>query len=152
MSETGVPSLEPVGTTQGWEHFEHEADMGIRGFGPTVEAAFAEVAVALTAVVVDPQSLRTDTRKTVEVQAADPELLLLEWIDALIFEMAVNHMLFSRFALTIDDGRLTATAWGEGLDPERHAPAVEVKGATFTALRVSQEPGGGWVAQCVVDV
>ena len=31
-------------------------------------------------------------------------------------------------------------------------PAVEVKGATMTGLRVAQERDGSWVAECVVDV
>jgi tRNA nucleotidyltransferase (CCA-adding enzyme) len=26
--------------TPNWEHFPHEADMGVRGIGPTKEAAF----------------------------------------------------------------------------------------------------------------
>jgi SHS2 domain-containing protein len=37
------------------------------------------------------------------------------------------------------------------VDPVRHEPAVEVKGATYTALRV-QQTDGHWLAQCVVDV
>jgi tRNA nucleotidyltransferase (CCA-adding enzyme) len=35
---------------------------------------------------------------------------------------------------------------------QQHRPAVEVKGATFTALRVSQRDDGLWLAQTVVDV
>jgi SHS2 domain-containing protein len=46
---------------------------------------------------------------------------------------------------------LKGTAWGEPVEVERHAPAVEPKGATFTELKVSKE-GGGWIAQCVIDV
>ena len=46
---------------------------------------------------------------------------------------------------------LHAQAWGELVDPARHHPAVEVKGATYTALRVARE-NGEWVAQTVVDV
>jgi tRNA nucleotidyltransferase (CCA-adding enzyme) len=46
---------------------------------------------------------------------------------------------------------LRATAYGELVDVERHEPAVEIKGATLTALQVREEPGG-WRAQCVVDV
>jgi tRNA nucleotidyltransferase (CCA-adding enzyme) len=34
---------------------------------------------------------------------------------------------------------------------QRHQPAVEVKGATYTALRVAPIEGG-WLAQTVVDV
>ncbi|HKJ23114.1 MAG TPA: archease, partial [Gammaproteobacteria bacterium] len=39
----------------GWEHFPHDADVGIRGTGDTPEEAFAQAAVAMTAVVTDPE-------------------------------------------------------------------------------------------------
>ena len=61
-------------------------------------------------------------------------------------------MLFGRFAVVLDDHALAAQAWGEPLDRLRHRPAVEVKGATYTALSVARRPDGMWVAQCVVDV
>ena len=61
-------------------------------------------------------------------------------------------MLFSRFDVAIEASRLEASALGEAIDVQRHQPAVEVKGATFTGLRVAQEPNGLWTAQTVVDV
>lgn len=134
----------------GWEHFGHEADIGVRGFGATPEEAFAQAAQALTAVVtrapVEPLSAVEVTCK-----APDLELLFVDWLNAIIYEMAVRRMLFSRFDVRIEDNRLAATLWGEGVDVARHAPACEPKGATYTALRVAQD-GEGWSAGCVVDV
>jgi tRNA nucleotidyltransferase (CCA-adding enzyme) len=60
-------------------------------------------------------------------------------------------MLFSRFVVRVEGTRLAGEAWGEKVDPARHRPAVEVKGATYTTLRVARE-NGVWVAQTVVDV
>jgi len=136
----------------GWEHFSHDADIGVRGFGATPAEAFAQAALALTAVVT-----RADVRPLAAVAvtcaAPDLELLLVDWLNAVIYEMAVRRMLFARFAVTIDQGpRLEATMWGEPVDVGRHAPACEPKGATYTALRVAQEPEGMWSAGCVVDV
>lgn len=93
-------------------------------------------------------------REAVEVrcEAPDDELLLVDWLNALVFEMATRSMLFGRFAVTIDDHRLHGIAWGEPIDPARHAIGVEVKGVTYTALKVAPQPDGRWVAQCVVDV
>jgi len=65
--------------------------------------------------------------------------------------MATRRMLFSRFAVRLQGARLAAEAWGEPVDGARHQPAVEVKGATYTGLRVAPQDGG-WVAQTVVDV
>ena len=85
-------------------------------------------------------------------QALDDDLLLYEWLNALIYQMATRKMLFSQFAVEISGGNLSATAWDEPIDVRRHAPAAEAKGATLTALRVARADGGGWLAQCVVDV
>ena len=65
--------------------------------------------------------------------------------------MAVRSMLFGRFEVRLEDGRLEGQAWGEPVDRLRHHPAVEVKGATYTQLSVHQE-GDDWVAQAILDV
>jgi SHS2 domain-containing protein len=66
--------------------------------------------------------------------------------------MATRRMLFSRFEVRLDGGRLDADAWGEPVDVGRHCPAVEIKGATYTELDVRRLADGAWLAQCVVDV
>lgn len=136
-----------------WEHFEHLADMGIRGHGATPAEAFEQAALALTAVVTDPATVAPRTPVILDCRAADRELLLVAWLNALVLEMATRRLLFSRFEVAISgDEGLHATAWGEPVDRARHAPAVEVKGATLTALSVAPAADGGWIAQCVVDV
>jgi SHS2 domain-containing protein len=139
-----------------WEHFPHAADVGVRGLGPTIEAAFAAAASAMTAVVADPAAILPDMKVEVDCAAPDAELLLVEWLNALVFEMATRHMLFARFRVRLRPGgdgpwRLAGAAWGEPVDRERHGLGVEVKGATYTALKVAPADGG-WLAQCVVDV
>lgn len=135
-----------------WEHFPHEADMGVRGVGATKEEAFEQSAVALTAIITDPQSVKLEMSVEVSCEAPDDELCLVDWLNALIYEMATRKMLFGRFDVTLDGSRLHGEAWGEKIDVARHQPAVEVKGATYTALRVEQDQKGVWIAQCVVDV
>jgi len=135
-----------------WEHFPHEADMGVRGTGASREQAFEQAALALTAVIADLDKVAA--RESVEIgcEAPDDELLFVDWLNSLVYEMATRHMLFSRFAVQIEGHKLTAQAWGEPIDRTRHQPVVEVKGATYTGLRVVQAADGHWVAECIVDV
>jgi SHS2 domain-containing protein len=126
--------------------------MGVRGVGPTKEDAFEQAAVALTAVITDPESVAPLEEIVVECEAPDDELLLAEWLNALIYQMATRRMIFARLEVRFDDSRLGARAWGEPIDVGRHNPAVEVKGATYTQLKVARGETGGWLAQCVVDV
>mgnify|MGYP003576693937 CR=1 FL=1 len=135
-----------------WEHFPHEADMGVRGFGRSKEEAFEQAAVALTAVISDPESIEAKEMIEIACEAPDDELLLVNWLNAVVYEMATRQMLFGRFHVALDGTALHGQAWGEAIDVDRHDPAVEVKGATCTGLKVAQDDAGRWFAQCVVDV
>jgi protein archease len=134
-----------------WEHYEHAADIGVRGLGATKAEAFAQAAAAMTAAVTDLAAVRPLEPVSVRCEAPDDELLLAEWLNALVYEMATRRMLFSKFDVRMEDGKLEAQAWGEAIDRGRHHPAVEVKGATLTTLRVVRH-GEGWLAQTVIDV
>lgn len=141
-----------TGAAGGWQHFAHGADIGVRGCGDSAAAAFEQAALALTAVVTDPALVRPQESVRIECTAPDLDLLLYEWLNTLVFHMATRRLLFAGFDVEIVGGWLRAVARGEFVDVERHAPAVEVKGATLTELAVRQEPDGHWIAQCVLDV
>ena len=134
-----------------WEHFAHDADIGIRGWGSTPAEAFEQAAHALTAVVTQ-ANVVPRTEVGVSCSAPDLELLFVEWLNAIIYEMAVRRMLFGQFVVQIEKGQLKGTLRGEPVDIARHAPAAEPKGATYTALKVAQGADGLWSAACVVDV
>jgi SHS2 domain-containing protein len=141
-----------MATSPRWEHFPHDADMGVRGIGASKEEAFEQAALGMSAVVTDVQALHANIAIEIECAAADDELLLVEWLNALIYEMATRRMLFGKFAVRIEGRNLAGTAWGEAIEAGRHELAVEVKGATCTELLVRQDDAGLWHAQCVVDV
>ncbi len=139
-------------TTAHWEHFEHQADIGIRGIAPTLEQAFEQAAVAMTAVVTDPDLITPSTVVSLHCEAPDTELLFVNWINELVYQMSVHGLLFKHYQVFIKNGALSATAFGVAVDRQKHQPAVEIKGATFTELRVYRQADGAWLAQCVVDV
>jgi len=139
-------------TIKRWEHFPHGADIGVRGIGATKEESFEQAALALTAVITDPETVAPNARIEVACEAPDDELLLVDWLNAIVYEMAIRRMLFSRFEVRIDGSKLEGRIWGEPVDAIKHEPAVEVKGATCTELRVGKGQNGSWLAQCVVDV
>ena len=139
-------------TTSYWEHFEHEADIGVRGIAPSLAESFEQTALAMTAVVTDLSCVASDTDIAIECSASDNEILLVDWLNCLIYEMATRKMLFSRFKVTIRNEQLRAIPSGETINILKHQPAVEIKGATYTELKVIQQANGLWLAQCVVDV
>lgn len=134
-----------------WEHYSHTADMGIRGFGITMEEAFAAAALAMVAISVEPKKIKQKQKVKVVCEQQENELLLIAWLSSLLYEMATRKMLFSKFEVSIKGEQLTGKAWGEKLDLKRHRPVVEIKGTTYSDLKVMQEKGR-WIAQCIVDI
>lgn len=134
-----------------WEHFSHDADIGVRGWGKTIEEAFEMTAMALTGVIANVKKI--DPQESIEISCSAPdiEILLVDWLNAIIFQIETRQMLFSQFYVEINDLQLKATLKGELINREKHYPAVDVKGATFTELKVQQQ-NGLWIAQCVLDV
>jgi len=135
-----------------WEHFSHGSDIGVRGIGKSPEEAFEQAAIALTGVVADVTTVQQQETVEVHCDAPDLELLLVSWLNAVIYEMAVRKMLFSGFRINLVGCSLTGTLAGEAADPECHQVAVEAKGATVTELKVNCDQDGQWLAQCVIDV
>lgn len=135
-----------------WRHFDHKADIGIEGTGPSMEMAFAQAGLALNAVISDLKSVRPVTARSVKCSGDDSELLFFDFINEIIFLISTEGMLFSQVDVRIKGSELEAGLLGEAINPERHDPAVEIKGASFNGLVVRQDEKGLWIAGCVVDV
>jgi SHS2 domain-containing protein len=134
-----------------WQHFPHDAGLGVRGFGDTLNQAFEQAAMAVTGAVTDAERVSDRERIEIGCEASDHESLLLDWLNAVIDQMTVRKMLFRRFAVHIDDGRLRGEAWGEPFRADEHKPALRVRGASRTHLRVDRRPNDTWVAECVLS-
>lgn len=134
-----------------WEHFAHGADIGIRGKGFCIEEAFEMAALSLSSVVTSLEKIDPYITVHIHCEEKDVELLFYDWINALIFEMDTRKILFKKFHIQIVDGVLDAECVGQKIDSSIHEPAVDIKGATMTELKV-EEINKEWIAQCVVDV
>ena len=135
-----------------WEYFDHGADIGVRGIGRSRSEAFRQAALALAALVADPQSVRPERSLGIVCAAPDDDILLFDWLNRLVYLMSSNDMIFHDFHVTVTDGGLAAMASGEPVDRRRHEIRVEPKGATYTELSVAKTATGDWIAQCVIDV
>lgn len=132
--------------------FEHKADIGIRGTGKTLAEAFEETAKAMFGIMWSLENVKPKQEIKIHCTADDNEALLIEWLNALLAEADVNEMVFSEFHAKVDGKKLSGKAIGEKRDLAKHYPKTEVKAATYSSLKVRQNDGGTWVAQCVVDV
>lgn len=135
-----------------WEHLEHGADIGVRGYGASLAQAFTQAALSMSAIVTDLDKIEPGESIDIECEAPEFDLLLVDWLNEIVYQMATRSMLFGRFDVQILDHRLQAQLHGEKVDQGKHQPAVEIKGATFTDLKVYRNSDDEWVAQCIIDV
>lgn len=135
-----------------FEFFEHTADLGIRVRSADLETLFTEAALALFSVIVENLSaVEPRMRYEVCLPAEEPEYLLFDWLNKLLYVFDSERMLFSRFEVSITDEGLRGFAWGEALDPYRHQLSHEVKAITYHELKV-KKCEDGWLAEVIVDI
>jgi SHS2 domain-containing protein len=137
-----------------YDYFEHQADMGIVGRGPTVEEAFAQAARALFDLMMDIERVRPLRKVSIRCQAHDRDELLVEWLNGLLAEADIRQLGFGKFHVEmLGRNELEGSAWGEPFDSRRHHPKTEVKAATYSMLFVGREGDEvEYVARCVVDL
>ena len=135
-----------------YETFEHTADLGLRARAPDLNALFAEAAACLfSAIVEDPSAVRPLQRIDLRIDGTDRDYLLFDWLRELLYRFDPGHLVLSRFEAHFREGGLRGSAWGEPLDPARHALAHEVKAITYHGLKV-ERTADGWLAEVIVDI
>ncbi|MCD6188701.1 MAG: archease [Thermococcus sp.] len=138
-----------------WEHYEHTADIGIRGYGDTLEEAFEAVAIALFDVMVDVRKVEKKEVREIEVEGEDLYSLLYNFLEELLILHDTEGLVFGDFEVKIEKTeqgyRLKAKAYGEKLS-EKHEPKEEVKAITYHEMEIKQLPSEEWIAQLVPDI
>ena len=148
MGKKEMGKLRPVM----WETFDHAADIGIRGFGSSLEEAFENGARALFSIMVEDLS-KIVPERAVEISCSSFDLtgLFVAWINELLAQADIRGMVFKDFAVGLNNLDLKGTARGQKWERCAAGRGIEVKGATFAEAAVEKKDGL-WIAQCVVDV
>ena len=119
---------------------EHTADVGLVAYGETLAKAFANAAYGLFSIIAELKTVKETETRQLELSEEDPEALLFEWLNSLVYLFDVEMILFKRFEITDFDGcRLRAVCYGEKYDPSHHHLKTGVKAATYHMLKVDGE-------------
>jgi len=136
----------------GWEHFEVEADVGVRAWGATRAQAIAQATLGVFALIVVPAEVEPRERREVRAQADGPEALLVAWIDECLYVHDIEGFVVHDVELSVCTDTLAhGVLHGEPLDPARHRVGTVVKGATYHGLEVAVRNGVHEV-KIIVDV
>ena len=135
-----------------FELFEHTADLGLRVRAGTLEELLSEAARGLLAMLIaNPAAVRCIQVKTFELGPEEPEFLLFDWLNELLYAFETEKLLLVEFDLRLEGGELRATCRGEPMDAARHQMEHEVKAITYHGLRVEQT-AEGWEAELIMDI
>lgn len=135
-----------------WEHLIQRHEVGLRGHGHTPDEAFAQAALALMALIVEPGRVAPDSATDLECRSVVPSLLLIDWLQLLQAEILLRNRLFCAFDVHITGNHLHAMAWGESLDVTRHSPAADLHAVRVEAAQLVSSGATGWTAECVVHL
>jgi SHS2 domain-containing protein len=127
---------------------EHTADWAIRVRGKTLSELFINVAIGMYSLVADLPSGKAEIERTVDVEGVDPETLLINWLNELVYHTEMDNEVFSEFVMqSFEPHHLRATVRGSAT----HQLKKHIKAATFNDLCIIPTENG-YEATVVFDV
>ena len=137
---------------KGFEVLDHTADIGIVAYGADIKDLFINAAVGLFSLIAKLDDIKEDVQQELELSAEDKEVLLIEWLNELIYILEVEHIIFSRFEIQeISGNRLRAKCFGEKIKPGQHKLKREIKAATYHMLRINKS-SRGYEVKVIFDI
>ena len=141
-----------MSTVKPFEIIDHTADIGIVAYGADIKQVFANAALGLFNLMADLGNLKEDTKRQIELSAEDVEVLLVEWLNELIYISDVEHIIFKRFEINeLSNTQLRAICFGEKIKSGQHKLKREIKAATYHMLRLNKE-NGSYKVQIIFDI
>jgi len=135
-----------------FEIIDHTADIGIVAYGTDIKQVFANAALGLFNLMADLDDFKEDLQRELELSAEDVEVLLVEWLNELIYIFDVEHIIFERFEIEeLTDTKIKAKCFGEKIKPGQHKLKREIKAATYHMLRIGKEDGT-YKVQVIFDI
>jgi SHS2 domain-containing protein len=136
---------------------EHTADKGLAVEATSLPDLFETAARGLFHLMIDPDRHPSTEQVTLEQDAPDLEMLMVRWLNELLYQFEVHHRLFSRFEVKVveqgtEGWHLEARAHYRPITPEAiEWEGAPVKSVTYHGLDLRQQEGH-WRLRFYVDV
>jgi SHS2 domain-containing protein len=132
------------------------ADIAFEATGATLEEMFISAADAVTNTQLENlKEIKAKVSKEFTLKAGEPERLLHDFLQELIFLKDAELLLFCEYRLKISKTReglvLVASLKGEQLDQKKHSLLVDVKAVSWHQFKV-EKTADGWKAVVIIDV
>jgi SHS2 domain-containing protein len=130
---------------------DHGGDVGIEAHADSREELLEALAEGVAEVICPPSAVRPRETRKLSVQAEDIEAATVDFLNALLRLIQVEHFLVAAVKARVSRNALAAEVAGEPYDPARHELAREVKAVTYHELKVARQ-GERWYGRVVCDL
>lgn len=136
-----------------FEFLPHTADVKFRAYGQTLEEAFANAALATTAVMTE-DTIKANKEKKVSITATTKEALLYDFLEKLVYFVDTEGFLVGQVkTLTIakkgNAYRLYAVLLGDSADT--YDVSMHIKAVTYSDMFIKEQKTGVTI-QVVHDI
>jgi SHS2 domain-containing protein len=135
-----------------YEQFPHTADIGVRVYGSTLKELFENAAFAMFDIAADLEGLKSSIEQDIKLEAANPEELLIAWLDELLYHFFTKSIIFFKFdVIYLTDTSLKAKIYGRPVGQNRNRLKTEIKAATYHDLKI-KKTDKGYQTEVIFDV
>ena len=135
-----------------YRRLEHTSDVKVEIYGRDLAGLFTNAGICLFDLILDRGEVRETAAVPVSLEAAALPELFLDWLRELLFLFSTRSLAIGRVEIgSIGPTRVSATAFGEEFDAERHGLKIEVKTPTYHEYRI-EKTANGYRATVILDV
>ncbi len=129
-----------------------QSELAVKVAGGSQADLFANSAFALFDVMSDVEKIEIKERLPLEVEGADRDDLLVNWMRELLYLYQGSGYLLKEFVIReVKDTSVKAEVCGEKVDPDRHEIKQEIAAVAYHQSRMTKT-GNQWTAQLIFEV
>ena len=129
-----------------------QSELAVRVVGNSQADLFANSALALLDVMTDVEKIEIKERLPLEVEGADRDDLLVNWMRELLYLYQGSGYVLKEFIIREEkDTFVKAEVCGEKIDPDRHEIRKEISAVAYNQSRI-QKTGNQWTAQLIFEI
>ncbi len=124
-----------------YELIDHTADVGLKAYGKNLSEAFQNAAKGMFDIVTDSSEIESVGQYDIDLEAADLEQLLVDFLSELLFLNSAQNLVFGFFKVELDENKksLSARVFGEKFNISKHKIGDEIKAVTYHMLEVKNK-------------
>ncbi len=135
-----------------YEQFPHTSDIGVHVYGKDLRDLFENAAFAMFDVIADLENISGDMEETIELEAQDQDLLLVAWLDELLYKFFTKGLIFYKFQVELlTECELKAKAFARPVAVNRNRLKTEIKAVTYSGLKI-RKSDADYEVEIIFDV